>query len=309
MSDTPSHHSPVISPDVRIALYHRLHWLWPILARPWVGRGLRGLGWGLFVAWLLFVVLLLVLRFSVLPKIGEYRGEIELAASRAVGQAVTIGRLEARWQGLNPDLVLDDVVIADRHGRPAFSLTRVEGVLSWETLWRLRPTLALLAFDGPVLHVRRETNGKITVAGVATEGESDPAFAEWVLEQKRIRIRDATIVWDDRLRNAPPLVLEDLQLALDNSGRRHRFGLSAAPPDILASRIEMRGEVKGELGDAPEHLAGKIFLELDYADLAGWRAWVDYPVHLPQGRGALRRWCYLHGGAGQRTAEGSLGAS
>ena len=101
-------------------------------------------------------------------------------------------------------------------------------------------------------------------------------------------------------------MLEDLQLALDNSGRRHRFGLSAAPPDILASRIEMRGEVKGELGDAPEHLAGKIFLELDYADLAGWRAWVDYPVHLPQGRGALRIWGDLDDGAGQMTADVAL---
>jgi uncharacterized protein YhdP len=133
--------------------------------------------------------------------------------------------------------------------------------------------LALLAFDGPVLHVRRETSGKITVAGMSTEDESDPAFAEWVLEQKRIRIRDATIVWEDRLRNAPPLVLEDLQLALDNSGRRHRFRpVSAAPPDHLASRIDIRGEVKGDLGDALEHLSGKIFVELDYADLAGWRS-------------------------------------
>jgi uncharacterized protein (TIGR02099 family) len=306
VNEPKSQHSPVISPEVRVALYHRLHFLWPVLARPAVARGIRLLGWGMFGAWLLFAILLLVLRFAVLPKVGEYRSAVEQAASRVVGQPVRIGRLEARWQGLNPDLVLDDVVVEDRHGVPAFSLTRVEGVLSWQTLWRLRPTLALLAFDGPVLHVRRETSGKITVAGMATEDESDPAFAEWVLEQKRIRIRDATIVWEDRLRNAPPLVLEDLQLALDNSGRRHRFGVSAAPPDHLASRVDIRGEVKGDLGDALEHLSGKIFVELDYADLAGWRTWVDYPVHLPQGRGALRIWGDLDDGAGALTADVAL---
>jgi uncharacterized protein YhdP len=166
--------------------------------------------------------------------------------------------------------------------------------------------LSLLAFDGPVLHVRREIDGKLTVAGMASEGESDPAFAEWVLEQKRIRIRDATIVWEDRLRQAPPLVLEDLQLALDNSGRRHRFGLSAAPPENLAARIDIRGEIKGELGDALEHLTGKLFVELDYADLAGWRAWVDYPVLLPQGRGALRIWGDLDDGTGKVTADVAL---
>jgi uncharacterized protein (TIGR02099 family) len=306
VNEPKSQQSPVIPPEVRVALYHRLHFLWPVLARPAVARGIRLLGWGLFGAWLVFVILLLTLRFAVLPKIGEYRSAVEQAASKAVGQPVRIGRLEARWRGLNPDLVLDDVVVEDRHGVPAFSLTRVEGVLSWQTLWRLRPTLALLAFDGPVLRVRRETNGKITVAGVSAEAEGDPAFAEWVLEQKRIRIRDATVVWEDRLRNAPPLVLEDLQLALDNSGRRHRFGLSAAPPDNLASRIDIRGEVKGDLGDALEHLSGKIFVELDYADLAGWRAWVDYPVHLPQGRGALRIWGDLDDGAGTLTADVAL---
>lgn len=306
VTEPASRHPGVISQDVRAAAYYRLHWLWPILARPGIARALRWAGWGLFAAWLAFAALVLALRYAVLPKVADYRAEIEQAASRAVGQPVRIGRIEARWQGLNPDLILDDVVIADRQGAPAFSLARVEGVLSWQSLVRLRPTLSLLAFDGPVLHVRREIDGKLTVAGMASEGESDPAFAEWVLEQKRIRIRDATIVWEDRLRQAPPLVLEDLQLALDNSGRRHRFGLSAAPPENLAARIDIRGEIKGELGDALEHLTGKLFVELDYADLAGWRAWVDYPVLLPQGRGALRIWGDLDDGTGKVTADVAL---
>ena len=183
MNDALLPNDGVISPDVRAAAYHRLHWLWPILAKPAVARGLRWAGWLAFVAWLVFTVLVLALRFVVLPIVADYRDEIERAASKAVGQSVSIGRIEARWQGLNPDLVLDNVVVADRQGGAAFSLARVEGVMSWQTLLRLRPTLSLLAFDGPVLHVRRETTGKLTIAGMDTEGDSDPAFAEWVLDQ------------------------------------------------------------------------------------------------------------------------------
>lgn len=292
--------------EVRSALYHRLRWLWPLLARPAVGRGLRLLGWGALAAWLLFVGLVLALRYAILPKVGDYVPEIERAVSRAVGQPVKIGKIEARWAGLNPDLVLDQVQILDRQGQLAFSLARVESVLSWQSLWRGRPMLSLLAFDGTVLHVRRDANGKITVAGMETEGESDPAFAEWVLAQAHIRIRDATIVWDDRLRKAPPLVLEDLQFGLDNRGRRHRFGLSAAPPAELAARIDIRGEVRGDIGEALENLSGKVFVELDYADLAGWRHWVDYPLQLPQGRGALRVWGDLAAGGGKLTADVAL---
>lgn len=291
---------------LRSGVYYRLHWIWPWLVKPGIRRALRLLGWTLLVAWLLFVALVLALRYVVLPKVADYQAEIEQAATNAVGQPVKIGKITARWSGLNPDLVLDEVTIADKQGLPAFSLHQVESVLSWQSLVRLRPVLSLLAFDGAVLHVRREADGKITLAGLDAEGESDPALAEWLLEQPHIRVRNATIVWDDRLRKAAPLILEDLQFGLDNRGRRHRFGLSAAPPSSLAARIDVRGEIKGDVGEALENLAGRIFVELDYADLAAWKQWVDYPIHLPQGRGALRIWGDLADGGGKLTADVAL---
>ncbi len=293
---------------LRLTLYQRLHWLWPLLYSPAL-RTLLGVAWRVvLVAWLLFAALVLGLRFFVLPNIAVYHGKIEQAVSQAIGQPVTIGTIAARWQGLNPDLVLDDVVIADSQGAPAFSLKQVEAVLSWDSLWRRQVTLALLAFERPVLHVRRETSGRITVAGIETEtdSESDPAFARWVLDQQRIRIRNATVLWEDRLRGAPPLALEDLQFGLDNKRRNHRFGLSAAPPPELAARIDIRGEIDGSLGEVLEHLAGRIFVQLDYADLAGWQAWVDYPIHLPQGHGALRLWGDLAAGQGRLTSDVAL---
>lgn len=93
--------------ELRAGIYYRLHGLWPWLAKPGVRRGFRVLGWTMLVTWLLFVALVLVLRYVVLPKVGDYQTEIEQAASNAVGQPVKIGKISARWSGLNPDLVLD----------------------------------------------------------------------------------------------------------------------------------------------------------------------------------------------------------
>ncbi|MGB4226381.1 MAG: YhdP family protein [Candidatus Dechloromonas phosphoritropha] len=291
---------------MRRGLHHRLRWLWLLFDSALLRGTLRFAWWSLLVAWLIFASLILALRYVVLPNVGIYHGQIEEAMSRAIGQPVTIGSIEARWQRLNPDLLLDNVVIFDHQGAHAFSLEQVEAVLSWNSLWRGQLTLALLAFERPVLHVRREASGRITVAGIDTEGESDPALAEWVLDQKRIRIRNATVLWEDRLRGAPPLALEDLQFGLDNSGRRHRFGLSAAPPPELAARIDIRGEINGDLGEALERLSGRVFVQMDYADLAGWRAWVDYPVYLPQGHGAVRLWGDLAEGQGKLTVDVAL---
>lgn len=264
-------------------LYYRLR-------RPLVAGALRIAGWGLVGAWFGFAALLLALRYLVLPNVGHYQGRIEAAVTRAIGLPVRIDHIDANWAGLNPRLSLGGVAVLDRRGRQAFALERVEGVLSWRSLWHLRPMLASLAVDGPVLHVHRDKAGRISVGGVETEGESDPGLAEWVLAQPHIRIRDAIVVWEDELRLAPPLILEDLQLGIDNRGERHRFGLTAAPPAHLAARIDIRGEIRGSLDEALEHLSGRLFVELDYADLAGWRAWVDYPLDLPRGHGAVRFW-------------------
>ena len=123
VTEPASRHPGVISQDVRAAAYYRLHWLWPILARPGIARALRWAAWGLFAAWLAFAALVLALRYGVLPKVADYRAEIEQAASRAVGQPVRIGRIEARWQGL--------LALACWQSRPAAARPRSGRAARW----------------------------------------------------------------------------------------------------------------------------------------------------------------------------------
>lgn len=287
----------------RAALYHRLHWLWPVLTHPAV----RGLGWILLGLWLAFVTLVTVLRFVVLPNVAHYQAEIERQVGQALGQPVQIGHIEARWRGLNPDLVMQTVEILDHDAHSVLTLSRVDAVLSWKTVLRGRLILDLLDVEGPVLHVRRETDGRLTVAGMTAEaGGDDMAALRWLMAQSHIRIRNATLIWEDRLRGAPPLRLSDLQFGLDNRGRRHRLGFTAVPPAALAARVDLRAELSGHLDTALAEFAGEAFLQLDYADLAAWRVWLDYPVDLPQGQGALRLWARQAAGSRAVTADVAL---
>ncbi len=296
----------LITPELRAAWYHRLHFLWPWLARKRVRTTLAWLGWSLFALYLAFTVLVLVLRYGVLPEIHRYQGDIEAAASEALGLPVSAAHLEARWTGLNPTLVLDDVRLLNPAGDPALTLERVEAVLSWRSLWRGEPLFALLVLERPALQIRRDSQGEIFVAGISTAGPGDGRGLQWVLEQTRIRIRNATVVWEDELRRAPPLVLEDLQFELHNRGAHHRFGLSALPPPALAARLDVRGDLEGEAGESPEAWRGELYTRLDYVDLAAWNAWVDYPVALPRGRGGLQLWAGREDGAWKATADLAL---
>jgi uncharacterized protein (TIGR02099 family) len=251
----------------------------------------RPLLWVSLIAYFAFAGILLSLRYAVLPHIADYRADIERALGNAIDLPVTIGGIQADWQGLRPRLLLNHIDVADKAGRPALSFDRVEAVLGWSSLLHLGLRLHRLEIDAPVLNMRREENGQIFIAGLPLNSEdSNTSLSDWVLTQGQIVISDATLHWDDMLRKAPSLTLNKVNLNLHNSGSRHRVGLTAEPPPELAARLDLRADLKG--GDLTQIAGwkGKVYAELDYADLAAWRTWFDYPVTLPRGSGGLRMW-------------------
>ena len=261
-------------------------------AHPRLGVLLRAFAWTVTLAYFAFALLLMALRYAILPQIENYRGDVEQIISSAINRPVGIRHIEAHWAGLHPALTLEGFEIRDTLGRPALGFDQIEAELSWSSLWHFQLRLARLELDTPTLMLRRDPKGRLFAAGleITPQPDADEEFADWLLAQERVIIRDATITWQDELRKAPPLELKHLNFQLDNSFSRHRFGFTADPPRQLAARIDIRGNFKGRDLDELEAWKGEIYAELDYADLAAWRAWIDYPVTLPQGSGALRLW-------------------
>ena len=277
------------SPPARTGLAGRLIRL---ACLGWLPAWLRlTLTWLFWLGYFGFALLILALRYSVLPNIERYRDDIQQGISQAAGLPVTIRRIDTHWQGLRPQLSLRDFSIHDAAGRPGLTFDTVETELSWASIWHWQLRLHRLEVDGPTLHIRREKNGRIFIAGIQLNTEASGSdFSDWLLAQEKIVVRNATIRWEDGLRGAPPLELRQLNFVLQNSGSRHRFGLNAQPPRELAARLDVRGDFRGEDIDRLEEWRGEAYAELDYADLAGWRAWVDYPLDLPQGAGGMRLW-------------------
>lgn len=275
------------SPIPRKRLLARLLRL-PRLLPPWLRSTLAGL---FLLGYFGFALLVLALRYWVLPNIENYRGDIERGISAAVGLNVTISRIDTDWNGLRPHLSLHGFKLHDGADRPVLTFNTVETDLGWSSLLRWQLRLHRLEVHAPELTIRRDRNGRIFIAGLQINTEaSGTDFSDWLLAQKNVAVRDATIRWEDEQRGAPPLELRQLNFILKNDGSRHRFGLTASPPAALAARIDIRGDFRGRDIDRPELWKGEVYAELDYADLAVWRAWVDYPLDLPQGAGGMRLW-------------------
>ncbi|SMB23230.1 conserved protein of unknown function [Sterolibacterium denitrificans] len=258
---------------------------------------LKRLLWRLALTlYFVFGLLILVLRHAVFPHIEDYRGNIEQALANSLNLPVAISRIDARWRGFSPHLTLRGMQIHDQAGRPALTFDNVEAEVSWTSLLHFELRLKRLEILAPHLDIRRDRAGRIFIAGLQLDtqaADSENDFLDWLLLQHRVIVRDARITWHDERRGAPPLALQHFNLQLQNDGRRHRFGLTAEPPSELAARLDVRGDFSGRKLDQPATWKGEAYAELDYVDLAIWRQWIDYPVDLPHGSGALRLWLNL----------------
>ncbi|OBV39991.1 YhdP family protein [Janthinobacterium psychrotolerans] len=264
------------------------------------------------LAYFAFAVLFLFLRYAILPNIDYYKGDIERAASRALGNPVSIARVYASWHGLRPNLFFGEVTLRDQAGRPALSVPSISATVSW---WSVFGSVRFerLEITRPDLAVRRSKDGALYVAGVLVDNKEkgDGSGADWLLSQHDVIIRDGKLRWTDELRGTPELALDQVNLLLRNRWRSHRLGLQATPPASLAAPVDVRAHFthpafSTRISDV-SMWKGELYADLKNADLAAWRAYLDYPFELSQGKGALRAWLNLdHARLAGFTADASL---
>ncbi|MDD2915980.1 MAG: YhdP family protein [Gallionella sp.] len=245
----------------------------------------------------LVAVVIIVLRYWVLPDIEQYHGKITASLASAIGNPVTIGKIEGDWQGLRPRLNFSDVRILDEMQQPALVLPNINTSVSWMSLFTAELRLASLEIYRPELLIRRDTQGKVYIGGIAVSKQSDDAdLADWLLHQSRMVVRDALIVWLDEKRDAPPLVLVDVNVHIESLFKHHQFAMRAVPPGELATPLDVRGDFYGKSFDALNEWRGQLFTQLDHTDITAWRPWLDLPKEFSRGRGALRGWLGFDGG-------------
>lgn len=268
------------------------------------------------ILWLTIIVIastVLLLRYFFLPHIDDYKDKITSELSHVAGQKITIGKIYASWDGMRPHLDLENVALYDQENRVALNLKSVETSLSWLSIPLLSPRVHSLIVHDPQLTIRREENGTLYVAGISMSGPSRPELPNWLLHQERIDILNASIVWQDDLKHAPPLSLEKLNFSLqsppwDQLIGRHRFGLTAVPSIKASQPIDLRGSFWGRDISELDQWHGTIYGKAEGTDISDWKQWIAMPFELQSGVGAARFWLDLdHGKPVKITADVLLG--
>lgn len=279
----------------------------------------RLLLWMVLTVWLLFALTWGALHLWIVPRIGEWRPDLERWASAAVGVPVQVGAIRAESQGeasaragyllrLVPTLELSDVRLLDPQGREALRLPTVRAAVSVTSLWRLG--FEQLLIEAPVLDVRRTPQGRIEIAGLDFSGPQtgDHRAADWFFSQAEFVIRGGTVRWTDELKGQPTLALSDLRVVARNRVRSHLLRLDATPPPEWGQTFSLMAQMREPLldlgpqppGQAPWHnWSGEVYGDFPAVDVSRLKAYVDlseWGVEVRAGNGRLRAWADVERG-------------
>ena len=246
---------------------------------------------------LLIALAIIALRYFLLPDVEQFHDMITASVASAIGNTVSIGKIEGDWQGLQPHLNFTDVRILDKERQPALVFPSISSTVSWMSLFSAELRLASLEISRPELLIRRDTRGKIYIGNLLLSKQGDEKnMSDWLLHQSRMVVRDALVVWVDERRASPPLVLQQVNLRIENFFSHHLFALRAVPPLELATPLDVRGDLHGASFDDISDWNGQLFTQLDHTDLKAWRSWLDLPGEFRRGRGAMRGWLGIKDG-------------
>ena len=244
--------------------------------------------------WLLFGLAWGALHWLIVPRISEFRPQLEARATQILGVPVRIGAIAAHSTGMIPSFELTDVQLFDAQGREALRLPRILAALSPRSIWNLG--FEQLYVDRPELNIRRGPDGRIYVAGldISKNGDLGKDAADWFFSQIEFAIHDGTVQWTDELRAVPTLALQQVELVVRNTARRHDMRLDATPPPLWGERFSVRGMFaqpflsrhKGQWQD----WEGQLYAAFARVDLSELRRHADTGIELAQGNGAVTAW-------------------
>ena len=266
-----------------------------ILAR--IARWILGL---VLAFWLVLALAWGALHGFIVPRIGQWRADVERLATQSLGAPVRIQSMTAQSNGLFPTVHFTGITVHDGAGRQALMLDKVIATVSARSLLRLG--LEQLYIDAPTLDIRHLADGRWQVAGidVVQSDASESTALDWLLEQPELVIHKGRVHFTDEQRAMRTVELHEVDLLVRNRRWSHVVRLDATPVQGDGERMQLMGEFRQPWlpsSKAPwAHWNGQWYaaLHLDQVPDLPWPQ--DWGVQALQANGWARAWVDIQHG-------------
>lgn len=235
-----------------------------------------------------------------LPGIDEYRLDIQQLINQHSGYPVTIESVRAEWQGWNPTLYLDNLVLHEPDGeRPLASFDTASITFAFFTSLYKRELIpeSLIVF-GAKLRLVRKKDGSVSFTdqryGPQSTGQDlGNQLTRWLLSQPLISLRNTSLSWRDETTAQAAVNLYQASLNLRTWQDRIQIDGNARLPERYGDSIRFALDATGDLTSG--NWSGEVYLEGDNIQPSAWpqySRWQDFRVRA--GRTDLRLWSHWH---------------
>lgn len=244
---------------------------------------------------------LLYLNFWIVPRIDQYRPELEKIFSGRLGATLQIGRLQAIHHGLFPELRIYDATVRDEQGQIALTVGQINAQLSVWALLGLDIQFSKLILQEPTLRIYRREDNHIFIAGIdittilqnnskTKQKQGLPDGVLWLLRQHQLQIQNGKLSWRDNTNNAPDILISNLNLDIRKQQRKHLLQLEATPPRAWGLPFSIEAYfTEPQTSNTANYLdwSGQIQASFPEANIEQLRRYVLLPFDIEKGKGSV----------------------
>ena len=203
----------------------------------------------------------------------DYADDIEQQINQFTGIPVSIEKLDADIEWLNPRLKLLNVNFLDTQGKSLLHADEINLSLNWlASLQAMQPVLGIVSLAGTELNIQRHRDGYFIIQGfplkVATDKNQMPEEARQFLSHSSIFIHNSRLSWFDQ-KIGQKLDLRQVELAMLNNGDNHQLSIRFQLPAAYGESISLRGKFQGNLAE-PESLVGYLYAQFEHINMQTW---------------------------------------
>jgi uncharacterized protein (TIGR02099 family) len=240
-----------------------------------------------FLFWALLLITFSFLGINFLfSSIENYKSNLAHELSEIVAAPVSIGKLNAKLRGIQPELQLSQLNIAAEK----IQLKEIRLSVNMWQFFSERNLLAATSITlvGAKITLIRHADDSITLEGLkASEGQPT-----WLLQGKYLLLQ-SSITWRDEKLNKPARQISPVNLAIMNDGEQHRVNLLT---QLHKQPLRVALDFSGNPFE-PKTLNGNIFLESKNLKLSEF-AEFELPLGLKISDGVanVKTWANLENG-------------
>ena len=219
------------------------------------------------VSFVALTVALASLKFYFLPRIDDFRVNIEQVVSSATKKSVRISQVTAGWDGIKPSVLLRGVQISEPSGVPLLQLEEVRARLSLLSFFKGEFSFSGLELEGPTIELSRDSDGRVWLASsllYPSPEKSGDKLLDWVVRQESLNIKGAQVTFKDAL--ADDLVIKLDGVDITSSFFREKLTLKIfirSESELLQTGSVVLDTLWPGSGHELSGVSGKVIFDLD----------------------------------------------